>query len=196
MSQFVDEDNIYQNTVVGATANPLIDNPDEIDEAFAQAANHILHTAADLARALVGAHQAAIAIIVEGDWSSVRKYFSLSHKYEEWKAYDTPATGFGIHNWLLIHNQPVRMTQAELETHPEWRNFGHQSATHPPMRGWLAAPLVDRKGKNWGLFQLSDKYEGEFTAVDEQHFIKLTELTSQALEALWDKRNLEKGLRS
>ena len=185
-------ENIYDNLITGATPNPLISNPSEVDEDFAQEANRILKLAAETARALIGVHQSAIAVIVEGDWTTVRKYFSLSQKYVEWADYDVPAKGIGTHDWFLHHNQPIRMTQAELEAHHEWRNFDTQSELHPPMRGWLAVPLIDRQGKNWGLFQLSDKYEGEFTEEDETQFIRLGELVSSHLETLWRLRNLRK----
>ena len=59
---------------------------------------------------------------------------------------------------------------------------------HPAMRGWLAAPLQFKDGTNWGLFQLTDKYDGEFTEEDECNFTRLVELTSTAIEALWDIR--------
>lgn len=88
---------------------------------------------------------------------------------------------------------PVRMTQAELEAHPEWKGFGTEAGKHPPMRGWLSAPIVGRDGTNWGLLQLSDKYEGEFTEEDEKHFISFAELVSETLEALWNVRNLQKN---
>jgi GAF domain-containing protein len=187
--------NIYENAFTGATANPVMPDPDDIDEIFAQAANQTLKRAAELARLVIGAHQSAIAIIVEGDWATVRKYFSLSEKYAQWAGYSEPAKGFGIHAWLLEYNQTIRMTQEELEAHPAWMNFGTQVDQHPPMRGWMAAPLVDRNGKNWGLFQLSDKYAGEFSQADEDHFVMLAELVSSTLEALWDARNLQKELR-
>ncbi len=110
--------NVYKNMVMGATPNPVMPNPDPIDEAFADQANQVLSMAVDTARELIGAHQAAIAIIVQKDWSSVRKYFSLSSKYAAWADYHTPARGFGIHAWMLERNAPIRMTQAELEAHP------------------------------------------------------------------------------
>jgi GAF domain-containing protein len=186
--------NVYlQNVVTGATANPVMQNPDAIDEEFIEAANRVLKNAVELIRVLIGAHQSAIAIIVQEDWSSIRKFFSLSEKYAAWAKYDTPATGYGTHGWLLRHNQPVRMTQAELEAHPEWKGFGNEAGKHPPMRGWLAAPIVGQDGTNWGLLQLSDKYEGEFTEEDEQHFISFAKLVSETLEALWDVRNLRKN---
>jgi GAF domain-containing protein len=177
--------NVYlQNVITGATSNPVMQNPDAIDEEFIEAANRVLKNAV---------HQSAIAIIVQEDWSSIRKFFSLSEKYAAWAKYDAPATGYGTHGWLLRHNQPVRMTQAELEAHPEWKGFGNEAGKHPPMRGWLAAPIVGQDGKNWGLLQLSDKYEGEFTEEDEEHFISFAKLVSEALEALWGVRNLQKN---
>lgn len=185
--------NIYQeNVVAGATPNPVMPNPDAIDEEFIEAANRVLSKAVELIRVLIGAHQSAAAIIVQEDWSSIRKFFSLSEKYKAWANYDTPATGYGIHGWLLKHNQPMRMTQSELEAHPEWKGFGEEADKHPPMRGWLAAPIVGTDGTNWGALQLSDKYEGEFTEEDEKNFLHFTELVSESLEALWNVRNLRK----
>lgn len=73
--------NLYVNAVTGATPNPPMPDPDAADEAFAQAANAAIENAVEPARELIGAHQAAAAVIVEGDWSSARKYFSLSGKY-------------------------------------------------------------------------------------------------------------------
>lgn len=185
--------NIYRNVVTGATPNPVMQNPDAIDEEFAEAANRVLSNAVELIRVLIGAHQSAVAIIVQEDWSSIRKFFSLSQKYAAWADYSTPATGYGTHGWLLRHNQTVRMTQAELEAHPEWKGFGTEAGKHPPMRGWLSAPIVGRDGTNWGLLQLSDKYEGEFTEEDEKHFISFAKLVSETLEALWNVRNLRKN---
>lgn len=188
----------YQNTyvenkTVGATPNPVMLNPDALDEEFAATANAVLCNAVELVRILIGAHQSAIAVIVQNDWTSVRKYFSMSEKYEAWKHYNTPATGYGIHNWLLGHNKTVRLTQGELEAHPEWKGFGSETGKHPPMRGWLATPLLDRGGKNWGLVQLSDKLQGEFTEWDEKLVVDFTRLVAVALQTAWEKRCLQKA---
>ena len=185
--------NVYHNMVMGATPNPVMPNPDEIDEVFADRANQVLSASVELARELIGAHQSAIAIVVQKDWSSVRKFFSLSPKYADWADYRVPAKGFGIHNWILEHNAPIRLTQAELVAHPAWKGFGSNAGNHPPMRGWLAAPLKDRQGNNWGLIQLSDKYEGDFTAEDERKFVDFAHLISMNLETLWELRNLQKA---
>ncbi len=50
------------------------------------------------------------------------------------------------------------------------------------MRGWLAAPLIARDGRNLGLIQLSDKYDGEFSEQDEATLAQLARLGSIAIE--------------
>jgi GAF domain-containing protein len=185
-----------RNVITGATANPLMPTPDEVDEAFARQANKMLLNAVEVVRQLVPAHQAAVAIVIGKDWRYVRKFFSLSEKYAPWAGYDTPAVGYGAHHWLLSQQGVVRLTQQELENHPEWKGFGTEAGKHPPMRGWLAAPIVDQDGTNWGLLQLSDKLAGEFTETDEEHFVRFTQLLAQGLEALWEVRNLQKPSRA
>ena len=152
---------------------------------FSSAVERVLHLTAELARNLVGAHQGAATLIVSGDWAHARKYFSLSTKYAEWFAYRAPAVGFGLHAVVVAENQAMRLTEGELESHPQWKGFGRESAKHPPMRGWLAVPLIGEDGRNYGLLQLSDKYDdADFTADDEAHLTQLAALTSSALDAL------------
>lgn len=152
---------------------------------FAQAVDNTLRLTAELARNLVGAHQSAAALIVSGDWQHARKWFSLSSKYASWYDYRAPAVGFGIHALVTTDNKPLRLTQAELEAHPAWKGFGREAKNHPPMRGWLAVPLIGRDGHNYGLLQLSDKYnDADFTEDDESHLQQLAQLTATTLDAL------------
>ena len=54
---------------------------------------------------------------------------------------------------------------------------------HPPMRGWLAVPLLGEDGRTYGLLQLSDKVDGsDFTADDQQALTELAALASSALD--------------
>ena len=55
----------------------------------------------------------------------------------------------------------------------------------------MAAPIKDSTGTNWGLLQLSDKYEGEFSEANETQFVRFAQLVSMSLEALWQARNLK-----
>ena len=173
---------IYVNTFHNARTEVQPDEPPELRQ-FVDAVDHVLEQAAELARVVTSAHQGAAAQLVSGDWAHVRKYFSLSSKYVAWADYHTPAVGYGIHAYITQVNQPMRFTQAELEAHPAWKNFGTENGRHPPMRGWVAAPLIGSDGRNYGFIQASDRYEGEFTEVDEANLVRLARLTSQALDA-------------
>ena len=52
------------------------------------------------------------------------------------------------------------------------------------MRGWLAIPVIGSDGLNYGLIQVSDRYEGDFTATEENQLSRLAKLASAALDAL------------
>lgn len=134
------------------------------------------------ARAIVGAHQAVASLTRGPDWSQAITAVSLSDKYAAWRDYDAPTDGSGIYAEVCRTNRVFRLTQAELERHPLWRGFGREAGRHPPLRGWLAVPLVGRDGRNLGLIQLSDKYEGDFTEQDEAVLVQLAQLAAVALD--------------
>ena len=53
------------------------------------------------------------------------------------------------------------------------------------MRGWLAVPLLGQDGRNYGLLQLSDKYDDQdFTEEDETQLTRLAQLTAKTLDAI------------
>jgi GAF domain-containing protein len=134
------------------------------------------------ARSAIGAHQAVASLTLGPDWSQTIVALSLSDKYGEFRAYNEKPQGTGIYTLVCRQNRPMRLTQGEIEAHPAWQNFGAEKGRHPPMRGWLAVPLVGMDGRNLGLVQLSDKYEGEFTAEDEAKLIQLAQLAAAATE--------------
>jgi GAF domain-containing protein len=173
----------FVNTYRNARTQP---KPTERPElvAFYNEADRVLGLAAELTRVVAPSHQAAATLVVDGDWTQARKYFSLSEKYAAWAEYGAPAVGVGIHAYIIETNRPVRLTQQELEAHPAWRNFGTEYGKHPPMRGLLAMPLIGSDGLNYGLLQASDRYDGDYTEVDEAQLRRLAALTSTALDAL------------
>jgi GAF domain-containing protein len=87
-----------------------------------------------------------MAMLVGGDWMHARKYFSLSEKYANWKDFTTPARGIGLHAVVVAENESLRLTQEEIEAHPEWRGFAESAGKHPPLRGLLAVPIVGETG--------------------------------------------------
>ena len=137
---------------------------------------------AEQARGVIGTHQAVVSLSMDGNPLQMTHALSLSEKYEPYRSLIKPADGSDIQAVVGESNRLMRMTQAELEAHPRWPGFGGHAGKHPPMRGWLAVPLIGKNGKNIGLLQLSDKYEGEFTKQDEYVALELSHLASAGLE--------------
>jgi GAF domain-containing protein len=144
----------------------------------------LLTVVADIARELVPSHQAATTVIGGRSWAKAAHGFSLSDKYAAWRQFDENPDGSGIYRRVAELNQPMRLTQRELEAHPAWHGFGAAATRHPPMRGWLAVPLHGRKGQGIGVIQLSDRNEGEFTEEDEAILVSLAAVTSAMLVTL------------
>jgi hypothetical protein len=176
-------DERFLNSYHNASTPPGPDVAPEL-AAFMLAADPILVQAAELARVLARAHQGAATQLIGEGWANARKYFSLSEKYSAWADYRQPAKGVGIHAFAHKVDGPLRFTDQELRAHPEWRDFGGEADRHPPMRGWLAAPLIGSDGNNYGFIQASDRLEGDFTEQDERNLVRLAKLTSFALDAV------------
>ncbi|MFI9624604.1 SpoIIE family protein phosphatase [Streptomyces sp. NPDC052042] len=145
--------------------------------------DYALQTVTEEARALVGAHQSITSMTMNLHWAQAINAVSLSDKYAEYRSFDAPPVGEGVYVLVCRENRPMRMTQDQLEAHPAWRGFGPYAKEHPPLRGWLAVPLITSDGRNLGLIQLSDKEDGgEFTADDEAILVQLAQLASASIE--------------
>jgi signal transduction histidine kinase/ActR/RegA family two-component response regulator len=144
--------------------------------------DELLQLITEQSREIIEAHQSVTSMSVGDNWAQSINAVSLSDKYAQWRDYDQKPDGSGIYTLVCRMQRPIRMTQAELEAHPAWRGFGKEADKHPPMRGWLAVPLTSRDGKNIGLLQLSDKYEGEFTQEDETILVQLAQMASAAID--------------
>ncbi|HKN92825.1 MAG TPA: SpoIIE family protein phosphatase [Thermoleophilaceae bacterium] len=85
-----------------------------------------------------------------------------------------------LHEWVCAGGEVVRLNGKELEAHPSW------SRQDPPdgTASWLAVPLMDRAGRNIGLFHLSDKRDGAFSHNDEAILVQLSQIFSVAIENL------------
>lgn len=151
----------------------------------AAAVEEALQIVTDRAREIVGAHQGITSLTLDRSWAQAVSTVSFSDKYAGYRSYDERPTGEGLYSLVCELNQPQRMTQSQLEAHPAWKAFGQEADRRPPLRGWLAAPLIARDGRNLGLIQLSDRYEGEFTESDEAILVQLAQTASVAIENAW-----------
>ncbi|MEP6791002.1 MAG: PAS domain-containing protein, partial [Ramlibacter sp.] len=136
----------------------------------------------DKARAVIGAHQAVLSLTTDNDWSQVVTALSVDERFSAYRGMTIMPDGSGIYAVVCESNRPLRLTQAELEAHPRWRNFGSHKKEHPPLRGLLAVPLVDPVGHNIGLIMLSDKEGGEFNERDEYVAVEMAQLASIAID--------------
>jgi GAF domain-containing protein len=154
------------------------------DPELAHRLDDLLHRTCHIARAMTGAEQAAFALDLDGDGQSTRKFFNLSEKYAQWRDYRVDPRGFGLHGLAIPPGEVVRLTQAEVEAHPAWQAFGSQAPYHPPMRGWLAAPVCGEGERRYGLLQLSDKQGGEDFSQDDAELLgELADLAGATLDA-------------
>lgn len=163
-------------------------------EEFDGRVDHLLQCTCEVARRLTGAHQAAMAMLVGGDWTQARKYFSLSDKYEQWEDFTMPARGIGLHALVVAENEALSLKEDEVERHPGWRGFAESAGKHPPLRGLLAVPIVGEDGLNYGLLQVSDKVDGgDFDQEDERRLQCLADGAAVGLDALRKVRALRLG---
>lgn len=176
-----------------------IPGPDKAPQALTRASAGIstTTTVSDLlseltrhARSATGARQAVASLTLDEEFSQRVAVVSLAPRYAAWRHFDEPTDGSGIYAQVARTGRSMRLTQEELVHHPTWKGFGAAAHRHPPMRGWLAAPLLARDGQNLGLIQLSDCAGGDFTSDDEAWLLQLAQLASSALERIHNEQAL------
>ena len=145
----------------------------------------VLQNLVEEARSILGAHHAAIRITFDEGCPQILSATSSSTQYETWNDADTAGEGFGLGSFLYPISRPMRMTHAELLAHPAWKAFGKIAKNRPPLHSWLAVPLLNRQRRNFGLLELADKCEGEFSAEDELQLVHLANIASLAVENAW-----------
>src|SRR5262245_10279198 len=169
---------------VGIEIAPLLD-AGSADAELADRIDALLRRTCKLARALTGAEQSALKLWVGEDPTKARKYFSLSERYSAFSEFRVDPHGLGLHGMAIPPGEVVRLTEDEVLRHPLFLDFSGLSASHPPMRGWLATSVCGAGGNIYGLLQLSDKSAGrDFDASDEENLRELAALVGEILDAL------------
>jgi len=167
-----------------------------IDAHAAQTFDESLHVLALQSRLMIGTHQSAISYVPDGDFKRAVHTHSFSEKYEQYNTYDVMPTGKGIWGLITQERAAVRMTQEELVSHTRWKNFSglkdSRGLEHPPMRGWLAVPVVGQNGRYLGLLQLSDRFEGDFTEEDQDRLTRLAILIAPTFELQYVNQELQR----
>jgi PAS domain S-box-containing protein len=141
----------------------------------------VMQLVTEKARDIIGAHRAVMHFIADGNWAEATRVTASSDLYAEFRE-DEAMPDVDLCRLVCERNRPLRMTQAELAAHPARPRPGPDARPHPPLRGWLAAPLIGRDDQNIGLIQLSDRYAGEFTEDDGAILVQLAQMASIAIE--------------
>ncbi len=146
--------------------------------------DHAMSLWARQARKIIGAHQSAVSFIPHGNFAEGRHAVSMSEKYDKYNSYNVPPTGEGIWALVAVKKLSFCLTDDELKRHSAFKHFsnlrGERGLEHPPLRGWLAVPVLCHDHKFLGIVQLSDKYSGEFTENDLQRLTRLAQLLAPA----------------
>ncbi len=141
-------------------------------------------------RGLIGSHQAIVSLLHGNDWREAVHAVALSEKYADWPQGGSQIGGNDLYALVCNTEQPVLLSQAELDCHPHWREHAKLSLDLPPMRGWLAVPLKDYAGNNLGLLQLSDKQHGEL----DQDDLAITQQFAQMAVAVLENNRLMRAV--
>ncbi len=110
---------------------------------------------AEQARGVIGAHQAVVSLRLGGAQGQRVQAVSMSEKYASSQRFEALPAGPGLEETLVCASGHARR---------------------------LSVPLAGRDGRNIGLLQLSDKYEGDFTQQDEYVAIEMAHLASAAMD--------------
>ncbi len=141
----------------------------------------IVRALAEQARALLGCHQAASTLTMGLDRPEAIHFLSISERYAREPGSFIALDATIAKSIVLEADHGVRKTSAEIADDPYLRSYAAAS-DRPPMRNWLAAPLVGREGEPLGVVQLSDRYEGDFTVEDEAVLVQLARIASIAAQ--------------
>ena len=140
-------------------------------------------------REMVGTHQAQVSIVRNNDWSHAIHNSSLSEKWAKYGDTFDPPDFSGEIAMVCQNQQLVMKNESEIEPYPSWYRDGHSGLPQdlrggPPLRGWLAVPLLASDGSNLGLIQVSDKLTDDFGTSDQQVVIQFGYITSLCVERL------------
>ncbi len=142
----------------------------------------VLRVIAEEARRILGAHRAIASLTVGEECAQETNAVSTSREYERWREARVPPPVASACAEVCRTNIPMRLTRAQLADLPTWQGASGTQPEYPPLRSWMAAPLVSRSGKNMGLIRLSDKVDGDFSDSDEAALVQLAHIASVAIE--------------
>jgi signal transduction histidine kinase len=128
------------------------------------------------ARELTGAHYAALGVLGSSR-TELERFLTIGLDDSEREGIGALPRGRGVLGELIEHPEALRLT--DISEHPRSYGFPHG---HPPMRSFLGVPILT-DGTPFGNLYLTEKENGgQFTEVDEEAVIMLSELAGFAID--------------
>lgn len=136
------------------------------------------------AQRIIGAHQAIsrLAATAEQGDATAPQVALFSDKYADASPQSLRREVSSIESLVCRENRAIRLTREQCAAQGEPELFTVDCGESRRPGGWLAAPFVGRDGRNLGLIELSDKYEGDFTDDDLSILQQLASVASVAIE--------------
>ncbi|MBM6581478.1 PAS domain S-box protein [Microvirga sp. BT689] len=134
------------------------------------------------ARLIVGAHWAATHTVPYALWPNNPVVVSVSEKYRGYSLSALERSGAGIYTHVLQSGCPLRLNEAELNSHSDLQGVRTAEDDFLVTQGVLAVPVTGPQGGTLGVMMLSDKQGSEFTSNDEAILIQLAQIASVCVE--------------
>src|SRR5260370_14258666 len=131
---------------------------------------------ADAARDVTGAKYAALGVLNDTG-HELRSVVTSGLTPEQHAKIGALPRGHGILGLLIKEPKPIRLP--DLSKHPKSYGF---PPNHPPMKSFLGAPIVGRKGPMGNLYLTEKQGAEEFTAEDQALAVMLAAQSAVAQE--------------
>ena len=134
----------------------------------------LLQAVLEAARELTGARYAALGVLDESR-RELERFLAIGIDDETRQAIGDLPRGRGVLGLLIKDPRPIRIE--DVSTHPQSYGF---PPGHPPMRGFLGAPIIIR-GEAFGNIYLTEKKGGNFDEYDEEAIVVLADWAAIAI---------------
>jgi signal transduction histidine kinase len=142
----------------------------EIAEALARSAHD-----------LVPADLVSATILPGGDWAGAVTAVVADEGASQWRDAAAAPSRDGPGGIAAAASGPIRLAGEHLDALLVAHGLGDAASQEPPLRGWLAVPILDVDGARLGVVQLTGRRDGAFTAADELAVVSIARVAATAV---------------
>jgi hypothetical protein len=142
--------------------------------------HEMLQLVAEHARELTGAERCAAHLTLDEGTTPTSEALEIEQRDPDLEPQLTELAS--LYRALEPPGGALRMTGSELDRHRADQTLADVPEGTWKPRSWLAAPLSALDGRQFGLIQVFDKTEGDFSELDEAMLMQLVQMASAAVE--------------